>query len=206
MSKYFFRNGVLSITLLLFVVNCVLAQNSTISEVKTVGGIATIYALDPLFHSFCFGDGREGGVFQQNEVRNRCSDIDFNAYNEGNLTVGIEGARTGAILDLGSAAELQKRYGYSETVGAGQGFASLRLEKGKVFILKNRQPRTEQELNETASLFAESKSSASLPVRLGHIYLARIVDRYDKSFERIVKIFVIAYTPDESVTIRWQVL
>ncbi len=206
MKNHFFRSCVSTVTFLLFAVNCAFAQSSTIAEVKTVGGIATLYALDPLAHSFCFGDGHEGGVFQQNEARNRCSDIDFNVYNEGSLTVGIEGGKTGAILDLGSTAELQKCYGYTETVGAGQGFASLRFEKGKFFILKNRQPRTEQELTESASLFAESKSSASLPVKLGHIYLMRIVDRYDKSFERIVKILIIGYTPSESVTIRWQAL
>lgn len=91
MKNHFFRNCVLSLTFLLFGVNCALAQSSTIAEVKTVGGIATLYAIDPLAHSFCFGDGREGGVFQQNEARNRCSDIDFNVYNEGSLTVGIEG-------------------------------------------------------------------------------------------------------------------
>ena len=206
MRNHLFRNCVLALTFLLFGINCAFAQSSTIAEVKTVGGIATLYALDPIAHSFCFGDGREGGVFQQNEARNRCSDIDFNAYNEGGLTVGIEGGRVGAILDLGSAAELQKRYGYSETVGAGQGFASLRLEKGKIFILKDKRPHTEQELSEAASLFAESKSSASSPAKLGHIYLIRIVDRNDKSFERIVKILVLAYTPNEFVTIRWQVL
>jgi hypothetical protein len=206
MKNHFFRSCVLAVTFLLFGVNCTFAQSSPITEVKTVGGIATLYAIDPLARSFCFGDGREGGVFQQNEARNRCSDIDFNAYNEGSLTVGIEGGRTGAILDLGSTAELQKRYGYSETVGAGQGFASLRSENGKVFILKDRQTHTEQEMSEAALLFTESKPSASLPVKLGHIYLIRIVDRSDKSFERIVKILVIAYTPNESVTIRWQVL
>lgn len=109
-------------------------------------------------------------------------------------------------MDLGSAAELQKRYGYSETVGAGQGFASLRSENGKVFILKDRQTHTEQEMSEAALLSIQSKPSASSPVKLGHIYLIRIVDRNDKSFERIVKILVLAYTPNESVTIRWQVL
>jgi hypothetical protein len=165
MKKNLFRNCVIGFTFLLVAVNCAFAQNTTITEVKAVGGIATIYALDPLARTLCFEDGREGGVFQQNEARNRCSHIDFNAYNQGSLTVGIEGGENGAIIDLGTAAELQKRYGYTETVGAGQGFASLRTADGKIFILKDKgrqsPTHTEQELTEAPLLFAAGKSSAN---------------------------------------------
>jgi hypothetical protein len=206
MKKHLFRNCVIGFTFLLLAVTGAFAQSTTITEVKTIGGIATLYALDPLARTFCFGDGREGHIFQQGEVRNRSSDIDFNAYNESALTVGIEGGRSGTIIDLGSAAELQKRYGYTETVGNGQGFASLRAANGKIYIIKERQPHTEQELTESALLFANSKSSATAPVKPGHIYLVRITDSSDKSFERLVKLLVIAYTPGESVTFRWQVL
>lgn len=204
MRKHIF--GILTFALLLFVSSSVFAQNATQIEGKVVTGVATLYALDPLARTFCFGDGREGGVFQQDEARNRCSDIDFNTYNEGALTIGVEGGRIGAIVDLGSASELQKRYGYSDTVSKGQGFASLRVENGKVFVLKDRRTHSEQELAESALLFAESKSGTSAPIKLGNIYLLRLVDRHDKSFERIVKLLVIAYTPNESVTMRWQVM
>ncbi|MDQ3323200.1 MAG: hypothetical protein M3525_12335 [Acidobacteriota bacterium] len=186
------------------------AQSNLQTETKVIGGIATLYALDPLAHSFCFADGGEGSIFQQNEKRNRCSDIDFNNYNEGGLTVGIEGGRSGVIIDLGTAEELQKRYGYTETVGKGQGFASLRIENRKIIILKNRQtrnePRTQQDLTESELLFAESKKSSYAPVKLGHIYLMRLTDRDDKNFERIVKLIVIESLPNEKVTLRWQVL
>ncbi len=205
MKKHHFRNYVTGFTFLLLAVSGAFAQTAT-TEFKAGGGIATLYALDPLARTLCFDDGREGGVFQQNEVRNRCSSLDFNAYNEDALTVGIEGGQNGAIIDLGNALELQKRYGYTETVGNGQGFASLRAANGKIYILKERQPHTEQELNESALLFAGSRSSASANVKLGHIYLARLTDRNDKTFERIVKLIVISYTPNEAVTIRWQVL
>ncbi|MBS1793601.1 MAG: hypothetical protein JSS81_07095 [Acidobacteria bacterium] len=180
------------------------AQSNTVTEVKTIGGIATLYALDPLAHTFCFADGREGYMFQQNEVRNRCSDLDYNAYNAGGLTVGNEGARTGAIVDLGGAAELARRYGYTETVGGGQGFASLRAADGKIFIVKDRAGRTEQEIAESALLFAGGKSGAKAAVQTGHLYLLRITDKYDKSFERLVKLIVLAHAPGESVTFRWQ--
>lgn len=132
MKKDFFTHFTLPIALILFAFTSVFAQSVQQTEVKVIGGITTLYALDPLARTFCFGDGREGGVFQQNEVRNRCSDIDFNNYYQGNLTVGVEGGRIGTIVDLGSASELEKRYGYSETVGKGQGFASLRVENNQV--------------------------------------------------------------------------
>jgi len=206
MKKHLFRNCVLGFMFLLFAVNCIFAQNTTLTEVKAAGGIATLYALDPLARTLCFDDGREGGVFQQNETRNRCSHIDFNAYTEGSLTAGIQGGENGTIIDLGSTAELQKRYGYTETVGGGQGFASLRAANGKFFILRDRNPFIEQELAESTLLFAGGKSAVSAPIKLGHIYLVRITDRSDKSFERLVKMLVIAYTPNESVTIRWQLM
>lgn len=206
MRNCIFSRGVLTFGLILFSFVFAFAQNEPRVESKVNTGITTLYALDPLARTFCFGDGREGGVFQQNEARNRCSDIDFNNYNEGALTVGIEGGRIGAIVDLGSAADLQKRYGFGETVGKGQGFASLRAENGKVFVLKDRRTHSEQVLAESALLFAEPKSGASAAVKPGSIYLLSLVDRNDKSFERIVKILVIAYTPNESVTIRWQIM
>lgn len=206
MRKHIFNIYVLTFAVFLVAFSSVAAQNAIQTERKVVTGIATLYALDPLAHTFCFGDRREGGVFQQNEARNRCSDIEFNNYSEGGLTVGVEGGRIGAIVDLGNASELQKRYGYSDTVGKGQGFASLRVENGKIFILKDRRIHNEQELEESALLFAESKPSVSAPIKLGNIYLMRLIDGNDKTFERIVKLLVVAYTPNESVTIRWQVM
>jgi hypothetical protein len=41
---------------------------------------------------------------------------------------------------------------------------------------------------------------------LGHIYLVRIADTKDKSFQHVVKLMVIAYRPDEAVTLRWELL
>lgn len=182
------------------------AAERTQIDARVTGGIVTLYALDPLARTFCFADGKDGNVFQNNEVRNRCSDIDFNNYNAGSFTVGVEGARLSRIVDLGNAVELRQRYGHRETVGNGQGFASLRVNDGRVAILKDHRPQTVQELRESAVLFEEGVSGASAPVRLGNIYLVRLTDRHDKTFQRVVKLMVIAYTPNESVTIRWQVL
>lgn len=180
-----------------------LAAQPLQNQSDAAGGVATLYALDPLMQTFCFADGGEGHVIQANEVRNRCSDMDFGNYNQGSFTVGGEGARLGAILDLGSPWELAHRYGYAETVGNGQGFASLRMESGKLVVLKSSRPPEVQQLKEASALFQEGTSNASAPVALGHIYLVRITDRFDKSMQRIVKFSVIAYTPKQSVTIRW---
>lgn len=178
-------------------------------QIKT--GIVTLYARDPLAQSFCFRDGGLGSVFYENEVRNRCSDINFNGYRQSNeadiFKIAVEGGREGVIFDLGTSDDLQKKYGYEETVGRGQGFASLQVKNGKVYILKDRRERTTQELREPEFLFQKpSSETETVSVKLGHIYLMRLTDRNHKDFEQIVKLLVIAHVPNESVTIRWQVL
>lgn len=170
------------------------------------GGVITLYALDPLAQSFCFRDAGAGLTFQQHEVRNRCSDINFSNYYAEHFAVGIEGGRVGAIVDLGSSDDLKKKYGYEETVGKGQGFASLHLEDDKVVILKDRRARAMQELQESTQLFAPPASGAKAAVKVGHIYVARIVDRHDSNFQLLIKLLVIGYVPGESVTFRWQSL
>lgn len=175
-------------------------------EPAAKGGVVTLYAHDPLTQSFCFGDGGAGHVFEQNEVRNRCSDINYHSYYAGQFAVGIEGARLGAIVDLGNTDDLKKQYGYEETVGAGQGFASIHLEDGKLVILKDRRAREMQELKESLQVFAEPTSTAKAPVKLGHIYLARITEKNNATPEVLVKLLVIGHVPGESVTFRWQSL
>jgi len=185
------------------------AQSTTKSELvepKINGGIAAMFTLDPLTQTLCFGDGKEGHVFQNHQVKNRCSDIDFGTYTPGSFSVGIEGGRIGTIVNLGNDAELKQRYGYEETVGAGQGFSSLRIENGDVVILKEYRTQAMQQLKESRDLFSEGKSGASVPIKLGNIYLVRITDSNDKNFSRTIKFKVLSYTPNESVTIRWQTI
>lgn len=172
--------------------------------VETNGGVATLYGLDPLSQSFCFSVPGEGHLFQQHAVRNRCSDINYTSYRSEHFSVGIEGGRYGNLVDLGTAEDLKKKYGYQETVGGGQGFASIHLEDGKVVILKDRRSEAMQDLEESKLLFGETAKPAEAPVKLGHIYLARITDQDDRSFQLLVKLLVIAYVPGESVTLRWQ--
>jgi hypothetical protein len=201
------RYSVVIAFLLMSSLNSFAQSSRDTPDPKAQGGMVTLYALDPLAHTFCFHDGQNGYVFQQNEIRNRCDDLEFNSYNAGNFTVGNEGGRVGNIIDLGAADELQRQYGYDESsLTRGQGFASLRVENGKLVILKNRRPQTTQELKESNKLFEKGMSLATAPIKLGHCYLVRLTDTDDKSFQALIKMVVIAYTTNESVTIRWQAL
>jgi hypothetical protein len=173
------------------------------------GGIFTIYAMDPLARTLCFTDGKEGMAFVNNKWENRCSDLSYTLAGGGSFVTGIELNRQAAIVDLGSANDLRGRYGYEDAENGGVGFASLRLEGDKVTVLQDDNGKFKaswQTLQEGSRLFTEVKSSANAPIQLGHIYLVRIVDSKDKSFQQIVKLIVIAYRPEEAVTVRWELL
>lgn len=170
-------------------------------------GIATLYCADPLSSTWSFADNKEGYVFQDHMVKNGESDLSFNGYADHSFSVGIEGGVTGAIVNLGTSESLRGKYGYSETVGGGQGFASIRFEGGRFVILKNYQEQSTQLLEEGNSILGDvTESCASALIHNGHYYLMRLVDRHEPIFERIVKFKVIAYQPDVSVTIRWVLL
>jgi hypothetical protein len=173
------------------------------------GGVFTMYAMDPLARALCFTDGKEGMAFVNNKWENRCSDLSYTLAGNGNLVSGIELNRVAAIVDLGSANELRGRYGYDDAENGGVGFASLHLEGGKIMVLQddsNPSKLTWQPLQEAARL-TELKSSANAPIHLGHIYLLRIADSRDKSSQQIdIKLMVIAYRPEEAVTVRWELM
>lgn len=169
--------------------------------------IVTLYALDPLARTFCFDDGKYGHTFSDWSVYNRRSDIDFNNYYNGNFTIGIEGGSVGAIIDLGTSADLQEKYKYQETVGNGQGFASIHRKNKTILIAKdNAYNHIYQTMEESVELFRQGTSGAHASVKFGHIYILRVTGYTSTAFERIVKMSVIAYKPNESVTIRWEVL
>lgn len=170
------------------------------------GGIVTLYALDPIAARLNLRDGDHGGVFDAHMAKNRGSDLDFAQYRAGEFTVGIEGSRTGVIVDLGTAIDLRQRYGYEETVGNGQGFASLRVVGREVVILRDYARQTTQTVAESEQLFGAAVPGAHAPVKLGHVYLVRIADARDPRHETLAKLLVLEYRPGESVTLRWQLL
>jgi hypothetical protein len=146
-------------------------------------------------------------MFQEGQVRNRCSELNFNSYLTNGLSVGVEGSRQGVIIDLGTAEDLKTRYGYQETVGNGQGFASIAIKNGKAMILKDFKSHQLQEMSESAPLFkSPSRSLSAVAVQTGHVYLLRITDTHDKDFELVAKLLVVGYVPNESVRVRWRVI
>ena len=177
------------------------------TQPKKRSGIFTLYVLDPLARTMCFSDGKEGFAFVSNDWRNRCSDLSYILASNGSLVSGIEVNRVAAIVDLGTPDELRQRYGFEDATGGGIGFASLHLSGDKIMILKQDLSKPEyQPLQEGPKLFTEVAPSATAPIKLGHIYLVRIADKKDQSFQQLVKLMVIAFRPDESVTLRWELL
>ena len=168
------------------------------------GGISTMYALDPLARTLCLSDGKEGMAFANTNWVNRCSDLSFAGSN---LLSGIEANRLAAIVDLGTGDELSSRYGFEDAQGGGTGFASIHLQGDKIMVLKQDLGKQEfQPLQEGSKLFTELGSSVAAPIKLGHIYLVRTAGKKDTSSQQIVKLMVIAFRPDESVTLRWELL
>ncbi len=176
------------------------------SQPRKRGGIFTMYVLDPLARTLCFSDGKEGMQFLNNGWENRCSDLSYSLAGNGSLVTGFEVNRVAAIVDLGTGNELRGRYGFEDADNGGVGFASLRLQGGQVMVLQEDISKPVwQPLKEGAQL-GELKPSANAPIKLGHIYLLRLADTKDKSFQQVIKLMVIAYRPEEAVTLRWELL
>ena len=173
------------------------------TQPKKRGGIFTMYAIDPLARTLCFSDGKEGMAFTNTTWVNRCSDLSFAGSN---LVAGIEADRLGAIVDLGTADELKSRNDFEDAQGGGTGFASIHLQGDKVMVLKQDLGKQEFQPLQEASKLSEVGTSVAAPIKLGHIYLVRIADKKDKSTVQLVKLMVIAHRPDESVTLRWELL
>jgi hypothetical protein len=182
-------------------------QGSVAEQQVRSGGIVTLYALDPLARSFCFHDGREGLMFRNDRVTKRCtSDLGFNPAVGGAFLIGTDANRVGAIVDLGTVDEIRARYGYDGPAGAAIGFASLRLLGEKVFVLVQKEDRPQEKAEPLKEAQALSQVGPGATITLGHIYVLRIADAKDGRPQLLVKVMVIAYAPNETVTLRWEVL
>jgi len=186
---------------------CLLFSAAGVGQIVTpaLGGLITLYSRDSVGHRVCFTDGQYGLVPQNGQVKNRCSDLDFDNHNPLFFTSGIEGARIGGILDVGTEEDLRVKYRYEQNYGAAQGFTSIQLQDGKLYIRKAR-GEVVQEMSGVEPLFGQLGSSAKAPVKTGHIYILHISDKYQATLNMWVKLMVVSYTEGDSVTFRWQKL
>lgn len=171
------------------------------------GNIATLYAFDPIGHSFCFRDGGFGEVMKNRTIFNRCSDLDYEHYNNASFTVGVEGGVVGVIVDLGTSEDLKNKYHYQELVGNGRGFASIHRRHSTLLIAQgNPYDYQYQIMDESSALFQPGQIVANAPIHLGHLYAIRLIDTTKTDSERLIKMVVIDYKAHESVTFRWELL
>ena len=169
--------------------------------VESGSSLITLYANDPIASGFSVDDGEYGGVMKPNGVYNRDSDIIFGMYRTGYLSLGMQGRQEAHILNLGTSDELAERYGYDETGGGGQGFASIAFRDGEVTIFEIRH-ESYQPLREADTLINsfDSRENEIRP-EVGHIYLARLADGDEATF---VKLYVVAMDPQSWIVLRWE--
>lgn len=178
-------------------------------EASAPGGLTTLYQLDPVSQSFSFTENYAGSVMKDHRVLNGGAEIDFGRYRPGCFSVAVSVGSTGRIVDLGDARTLRAKYHYRETVGDGQGFASIH-RKGPSFLIGQRDDKEDhseyQGLTEGAQLSKDLRSLDSAPVTLGHIYLLHVVQDRGQPTDIYVKLIVVGHQPDQSVTFRWEIM
>ncbi len=173
------------------------------------GRLVTLLQLDPVACSFDFTDNRAGDIMEDHRVLANGGEMDFGVYHADSFSVAISNGSTGRIVDLGTSKALEDKYGYSETVGGGQGFASIH-RKDKSVLIRQRHGTEDhseyQELTEGTQLLTDLKALDFAPVVLGHIYLLHVVKTQGRPADTFVKLMVVAYQPGQSVTFRWELM
>jgi hypothetical protein len=161
-------------------------QRPAASADPSIGSITTLYANDPLQCSLDLRTGQPGMVVQEGEVRNRDSHLCL-GYFPDSLTVAIQGRDTGAIADLGSLPEAARALSVPVVGNSGDAYVALHLAWA----------RAQAGLQKTESV-------AHAPVRVGHLYVVRIVN--EGKPDLFAKLIVLDFEAGAKVTIRWQML
>lgn len=169
---------------------------------EPVGGVATLYAHDPLGWSMSLRDGGPGLVMQGNRLFNRDSTIAFDAYDADSFTVGVQGGDTGAIVDLGPVRDLGQRIGVKETVGGGQGWAAIAVKDGELGLCADGSNFTAWSVGAIDPAWSTPKPGSHVPVHDGHAYLVR--SENGQAGPCVAKLIVIAHEPGVSVAMRWE--
>jgi len=186
---------------------CVSGQELTLPLVPPIvtGGLTTLFACDPLCRTLSLADGTYGTVVEDGQVKNRDSHIELLSEDGDVLSVGVQGGDRGAIVDLGSGAELARKYRFHDTVGNVQGFTSIRRQGDGFAILGEGDAAAPQALADVDAL-ATVEARAGCAVKIGHIYLVRVALDGSDDFSRWAKVLVVGYVPGQSVTLRWESL
>ncbi|MCB9914867.1 MAG: hypothetical protein H6828_06910 [Planctomycetes bacterium] len=165
--------------------------------------LVTLYRFDPERASLSFATGRPGHLMREHVTFNDGGQLDFGNYHDDELTVGISGGQSGAIVDLGELDAFRERHGLTRYVQSGSPYAALGLWRGAPAVRSEASEVGWRPVRDIASLFDDDHEDDHAPARLGHLYLARIVHG-DGEEDLLVKLLVVAHAPGESVTLRWE--
>jgi len=166
------------------------------------GQCVTLVANDPFGWCWSFRRAASGVGLENGKPVNVAAEIAFHAYQPDSFTIGISGGEKGAIVDLGTADELATRFHYSEQMGGGRGFASIRAANGRLMICASDPNAPLQPLTGPDSELRKLQSSASAPVHEGHLYLVHL-ENPDWAGPITVKLVVLDHQANKSVRFRW---
>jgi hypothetical protein len=167
--------------------------------------LLTLYAGDPVTHALDLADGSFGGAITGTRFDERRAHLDYGNYRDDALTVALEEDDRGVLLDLGHWADLAKALDFEEAIGGGVGFASLSFAEDEIKIARRLPRDSFQNLREARPILstAPGERHANLAPVPGHIYLARVQDRFRKSAPVYAKLLVVSHVPGDHVTLRW---
>ncbi|MCC6669746.1 MAG: hypothetical protein IT458_01710 [Planctomycetes bacterium] len=154
------------------------------------GRLTVLSSVDELTRHFSFARGEYGLIVQGGGIRNRHSQIAFDAYSRDGLTVGIEGGATGSLTELGDLRHQGTRHTlFFEVSRNGDSVVVPSLGGSGVFPL------------------LPVQSGHSQPVRVGSIYAAKVVEKTARGEQITYALLrVVDHVPGRSVTIRWRLL
>lgn len=153
--------------------------------------------------------GRYGHVVRDGQVLNRGSHLDFDHYESGSFTAGIQGGEDGQVVDLGSHVELEAEFG-------GPPLLVLRWRDGALFAQGSvfdvppgmePDPKVVQAHDwvsknlDLTGVAGKRKPHKSAQVKPGHVYFVRIVER-DGTLVTMALVHVVEYDVGKRVRIR----
>ena len=172
--------------------------------------LTTLYAMDPSSSCIRLTDGEPGRGILGNWPENLGGHLNFGGLLKDGFGVAYQDWQLGTILDIGPYTQLHPEQANYEEVGSFIGFASLsRIADEATFtrsmwIHDGTEPYGGAQVAGVEDLWLPNGTKETAPVKLGHVYLIRIVHELEDMRELVmVKALVVDHTPGVSVTIRW---